>query len=305
MKITSTVKKILSSYESENFGVRTNLSRILMHGKLAGTGRLIILPVDQGFEHGPDRSFAINPDAYNPIYHYQLAVDAGLSAYAAPLGMLQAGVGNFYGQIPTILKINSSNTLAQSMDQAVTGTVDDAVKMGCSAIGFTIYPGSDHNFDLMEEFREISKEAKDKGLAVVLWAYARGVKISKQGETAINIISYAAHMSALLGANIIKVKLPTDFIEDDPTKVAFENELIEVSTLKDRVAHIKKVAFDGMRIVIFSGGDTKNDNALMDEIRAIHFGGGNGSIIGRNCFQRKREDSLKLLNQMIEIYKSK
>ncbi len=305
MKITSKVKKILSFYESENFGVRTNLLKILMHGKLSGTGRLIILPVDQGFEHGPDRSFATNPDAYDPMYHYQLAVDAGLNAYAAPLGMLQVGVGSFYGQIPTILKINSSNALAQSMDQAITGTVEDAVKMGCSAIGFTIYPGSDHNFDLMEEFRELSKEAKDKGLAVVLWAYARGKNISKQGETAINIISYAAHMSALLGANIIKVKLPTDFIEEDPTKVAFENKLIEIATLKDRVAHIKKVAFHGKRIVIFSGGDTKNDSALMSEIQAIHHGGGNGSIIGRNCFQRKKEDSLKILNQIIDIYKSK
>ena len=118
------------------------------------------------------------------------------------------------------------------MDQAVTGSVDDAVKMGCSAIGFTIYPGSDHNFELMEEFRQLSKEAKDKGLAVVLWAYARGKEISKQGETAINIISYAAHMSALLGANIIKVKLPTDFIEDDPTKVAFEKKLIEIGSLR-------------------------------------------------------------------------
>jgi class I fructose-bisphosphate aldolase len=219
--------------------------------------------------------------------------------------MLQAGVESFYGQIPTILKINSSNTLAQSMDQAVTGSVDDAIKMGCSAIGFTIYPGSDHNFDLMEEFRQLSKEAKDKGLAVVLWAYARGKEISKQGETAMNIISYAAHMSALLGANIIKVKLPTDFIEDDPTKVAFEKKLIEIGSLRDRVAHIKKVAFAGKRIVVFSGGDTKDDNALMDEIKAIHQGGGNGSIIGRNCFQRKREDSLKLLNQIIDIYKSK
>ena len=304
MKVTSTVKKILSSYESENYGVRTNLSRILMQGKLAGTGRLIILPVDQGFEHGPDRSFAVNAPSYDPLYHFQLAIDAGLSAYAAPLGMLQAGVGSFYGQIPTILKINSSNTLAQSMDQAVTGSVDDAVKMGCSAIGFTIYPGSDHNFDLMEEFRELSKEAKDKGLAVVLWAYARGKEISKQGETAINIISYNAYMSALLGANIIKVKLPTNFIEDDPTKVAFEKKIIEINSLKDRVAHIKKVTFAGRRIVVFSGGDTKDDSALMDEIKAIHQGGGNGSIIGRNCFQRKREDSLKLLNQMIGIYKS-
>ena len=115
----------------------------------------------------------------------------------------------------------------------------------------------------------------------------------------------AAHMSALLGANIIKVKLPSDFLEEDPTKAAFENNKIEIGSLKDRVAHIKKVVFEGKRLVVFSGGDAKNDSELMDEIKAIHAGGGNGSIIGRNCFQRKREDSLALLDKMIQIYKSK
>ena len=305
MKVTSTTKKIISHYTHENVGVRSNIMRMLCQGKLGGTGRMIILPVDQGFEHGPDRSFAMNPPAYDPNDHHQLAIDGGLSAYAAPLGLLQTSSDSFHGQIPTILKINSSNTLATSLDQAVTGSIDDALKLGCAAIGFTIYPGSDHNFSLMEEFRELSHEAKANGLAVVLWAYARGPKISKQGETAINIISYSAHMSALLGANIIKVKLPSDFIEEDPTKAAYEKNLIKISSLKDRVAHIKKVAFEGKRIVVFSGGDTKDDASLMNEIRAIHHGGGNGSIIGRNCFQRKKEDSIKLLSQILEIYKSK
>ena len=305
MKVTNTTKKLISHYTHENVGVRSNLMRILGQGKLGGTGRMIILPVDQGFEHGPDRSFAVNPSAYDPNYHHQLAIDAGLSAYAAPLGLLQTSSDSFHGQIPTILKINSSNTLATTLDQAITGSVDDALKLGCSAIGFTIYPGSEHNFSLMEEYQSISHEAKARGLVVVLWAYARGDSISKKGETAVNIISYAAHMSALLGANIIKVKLPSDFLEDDPTKAAFENNKISISSLKDRVAHIKKVAFDGKRLVVFSGGDTKDDGSLMNEIRAIHEGGGNGSIIGRNCFQRKREDSLALLDRIIQIYKSK
>ena len=305
MKVTNTTRKIISNYTHENIGVRSNLMKILGHGKLGGTGRMIILPVDQGFEHGPDRSFAVNSPAYDPNYHHQLAIDAGLSAYAAPLGLLQTSSGNYNGQIPTILKINSSNTLATSLDQAVTGSVNDALKLGCAAIGFTIYPGSDHNFELMEEFKRLSFEAKEKGLAVVLWAYARGSKISKKGETAMNIISYAAHMSALLGANIIKVKLPSDFLEEDPTKKAFEDNNIPISTLTDRVAHIKKVAFDGKRLVVFSGGDAKDDQALMDEVLAIHQGDGNGSIIGRNCFQRSRVDALALLEQMIQIYKSK
>lgn len=143
MKVSSKVKKILSYYESDNAGTKTNLARILMHGKLAGTGKVVILPVDQGFEHGPDRSFAVNPDAYDPHYHFQLAVDAGLNAYAAPLGMIEAGAETFAGAIPTILKVNSSNSLhngGTAPYQATTASVRDALRLGCSAIGFTIYP---------------------------------------------------------------------------------------------------------------------------------------------------------------------
>src|SRR5690242_11458075 len=105
MQVTERVKKILEAYESDNPGTKANLARILMQGKLGGTGKLVILPVDQGFEHGPARSFAPNPPAYDPHYHFQLAIDAGLSAYAAPLGFIEAGADTFAGQIPTILKV--------------------------------------------------------------------------------------------------------------------------------------------------------------------------------------------------------
>src|ERR1700760_3333023 len=126
MKITPKVKAILNHYESDSTATKDNLARILMQGKLGGTGKLVILPVDQGFEHGPARSFAKNPDAYDPHYHFQLALDAGLSAYAAPLGMIEAGADTFAGAIPTILKVNSSNSLSRAKEnanQAVTGSV--------------------------------------------------------------------------------------------------------------------------------------------------------------------------------------
>src|SRR5215510_13845962 len=183
MQVTREVKKILSWYESDNPGTKANLARILMNGRLGGTGKLIILPVDQGFEHGPARSFAVNPDAYDPHYHYQIALDAGLSAYAAPLGMLEAGADTFAGQIPTILKANSANSLARVKDQAVTASVADALRLGCSAIGFTIYPSSDEQYGMMEEIRELGREAKAKGLAVVIWSYPRGGDLTKEGET--------------------------------------------------------------------------------------------------------------------------
>src|ERR1700689_4816200 len=133
-------REILDFYRSETAGVLSNLARMINHGRLGGTGTFVILPVDQGFEHGPARSFAPNPPAYDPFYHYQLAIDAGLSAYAAPLGMLDHGASTFAGQIPTILKLNSSNSLAVDKNQAITGSVNDALRLGCSAVGFTIYP---------------------------------------------------------------------------------------------------------------------------------------------------------------------
>jgi class I fructose-bisphosphate aldolase len=305
MRITQRVKKILDGYEGENPGTKANLARILMHGKLGGTGRLVILPVDQGFEHGPARSFAPNPPAYDPHYHYQLAIDAGLSAYAAPLGMIAAGADTFAGAMPTILKLNSSNSLATSKDQAVTGSVADALRLGCSAIGFTIYPGSEHAFDQMEELRALAEEAKDCGLAVVVWSYPRGPNLDKDGETALDICAYATHMAALLGAHIIKVKPPTAHISLEAAKKTYAEQKIDGSTLAKRVEHVMQCAFNGKRIVVFSGGESKDLAGFLDEIRGLRDGGANGSIIGRNTFQRPREEALAMLAKVIEIYQGK
>jgi class I fructose-bisphosphate aldolase len=299
--MTPQVKAILANYESDNPGVKANLARILMNGALGGTGKLVILPVDQGFEHGPARSFSVNPAAYDPHYHFQIAIDAGLSAYAAPLGMLEAGAGTFAGQIPTILKVNSSNSWATSVAQAVTGTVDDALRLGCSAIGFTIYPGSDGIFDAMNEIREMSAEAKAVGIATVIWSYPRGGQLSKQGELALDVGAYAAHMAALLGAHIIKVKLPTDHIEQGDAKKMYEGG--DWSTQAKRVEHVVQSCFNGRRIVVFSGGASKGADAVYQDARDIRDGGGNGSIIGRNTFQRPREEAVAMLQKLVRIYK--
>ena len=301
MTMTPAVKTILDKYESDSPSTKANLARILMHGKLGGTGKLIILPVDQGFEHGPARSFAVNPDAYDPHYHYQLAIDAGLSAYAAPLGMLEAGAETFAGQMPTILKTNSSNSWATSIDQAVTGGVDDALRLGCAAIGFTIYPGSDNIFEMMEEFRELAAQAKAVGLATVLWSYPRGGELSKDGELALDVGAYAAHMAALLGAHIIKTKLPTDHIEQKDAKPAYKDG--DYSSQAKRVAHMVQASFAGRRINVFSGGAAKGEDAVYQDARDIRDGGGNGSIIGRNTFQRPRDEALTMLGKLVRIYK--
>lgn len=305
MKITQKVRKILNHYESDNPGTKRNLANILMHGRLGGTGKMVILPVDQGFEHGPARSFAPNPAAYDPHYHYQLAVDAGLNAYAAPLGQLEAGADTFAGAIPTILKVNSSNSWATTKDQAITASVGDALRLGCSAIGFTIYPASDHAIELMEEIREMAEEAKAYGLAVVIWSYPRGGDLSKDGETALDVCAYAAHLAAQLGAHIIKVKPPTAHIEQPEAKKVYEKQKIDTSTLAARVSHVMQSSFNGRRIVVFSGGAAKGLDEVYEEIRQLRDGGANGSIIGRNTFQRERGEALAMLDQIIKIYQGK
>jgi len=306
MRISPRVKKILNNYESDNPGTKTNLARILSHGRLAGTGKLVILPVDQGFEHGPARSFAPNPPAYDPHYHFSLAIEAGLSAYAAPLGMIEAGADSFAGAIPTILKLNSSNSLATEKDQAVTGSVSDALRLGCSAIGFTIYPGSDYAFKQMDELRELAEEAKSVGLAVVVWSYPRGPLLDKAGETAFDICAYAAHIAALMGAHIIKVKPPTAVISLEAAKKTYETQGIDASTLAKRVEHIVQCCFNGRRIVVFSGGETNKDTeSLLTDVRSLRDGGASGSIIGRNTFQRPRAEALDLLGKIIDIYLGK
>ena len=304
--MTKRVREILSWYAGSNPGVLSNLARMMNHGTLKGTGKMVILPVDQGFEHGPARSFAKNPGGYDPRYHFHLAIDAGCNAYAAPLGFLDAVAGKYMGEIPLILKLNNSDTLAK-MDQpisAVTGSVKDAVRMGCAAIGYTIYPGSGERNRMYEDLRELIAEAKDHGLPTVLWAYPRGAGISKEGEQAVDVCGYAAQISAQLGAHVIKVKPPKDFIEQAEAKKVFEKFGIPTKTLADRVRHVVQSAFNGKRIVIFSGGEAKETAALLEEIQGLAAGGAFGSIMGRNAFQRPHDESVKLLKEVMNVFKS-
>jgi class I fructose-bisphosphate aldolase len=302
--MTDRVREILSWYGSDNPGTLTNLARLLNHGRLAGTGKLVILPVDQGFEHGPARSFAPNPPAYDPRYHFELAIESGCNAYAAPLGFLEAGARDYAGAIPLILKVNDHDLLHDEKDpyQALTGSVADALRLGCVGIGFTIYPGSMHRLEMYSQIRAYAEEAKRHGLAVIIWSYPRGSEISKAGETGIDVCGYAAHLAAQLGAHIIKVKIPTAHVEQEAARKVYEKEEIPVSTLADRIRHVVQCCFNGRRIVIFSGGPAESDAEVLEEIRGVQAGGGFGSIIGRNSFQRKKPQALKLLDSIMRIY---
>ena len=302
--MTPRVKEILRYYDGNSPGVLTNLARLLMNGRLGGTGRLVILPVDQGFEHGPARSFAPNPSGYHPHYHFQLSIEAGCNAYAAPEGFLEAGAAEFSGQIPLILKLNNNDSLHETKDpnSAITGSVRDALRLGCCAVGYTIYPGSAHSQEMYQNLREIAEEAKTYGLPVVVWSYPRGEGLSKEGETAIDIVAYAAQIAAQLGAHIIKVKVPTAHLEQAAAKKVYEAEKIPISTPAERIRHVMQSTFDGRRIVIFSGGAKGEDQKVFDEARAIRDGGGFGSIIGRNSFQRQKEQALEFLSTVMKIY---
>jgi class I fructose-bisphosphate aldolase len=303
--MTPRVREILSWYGSDNPGTKANLARLLGHGNLADTGRLVILPVDQGFEHGPARSFAPNPPGYNPLYHFELALEAGCNAYAAPLGFLEAGADQYAGAIPLILKLNNHDVLHDEKDplSAVTGSVQDALRLGCVAVGFTIYPGSAHSTAMYEQLRDIAEEAKACGLAVVVWSYPRGSGLSKEGETAIDVVAYAAQIAAQLGAHVIKVKLPTDHLEQAAAKKMYESEKVPIKSLAERVRHVVQSSFNGRRIVIFSGGAKSADANVYEEARAIRDGGGFGSIIGRNSFQRPKAEAIKFLQTVMGIYK--
>lgn len=301
------IREILSWYDFENPGVRANLARMLNFGKLGSTGRLVILPVDQGFEHGPARSFAPNDVGYDPVYHLELAIESGCNAYAAPLGFMEAAVSAHSGEIPLILKLNNHDLLLDEKDPipALTATPRDALRLGCNAVGYTIYPGSSMRRAMYEQLREISAEAKSYGLPLVVWSYPRGSALSKDGETAVDVVAYAAQIAAQLGADIIKVKPPTAFVEQPEAKKVFEKYQIPTATLADRIRHVVQGAFNGKRIVIFSGGAAKDDTAIFDEVRGIRDGGGFGSIIGRNSFQRPKAQALEFLSTVMQIYAGK
>jgi class I fructose-bisphosphate aldolase len=301
------VREILNWYGADNPGVLTNLARMLNHGRLAGTGKLVILPVDQGFEHGPARSFAVNPDGYDPAYHMELAIEAGCNAYAAPLGALEACARDYAGEIPLILKINNSDSLygSKAPISALTAHVDDALRLGCAAIGFTIYPGSAERKFMYEEISVAANEAKKAGLAVVIWSYPRGEQLSKEGETAIDIVAYAAHIAAQLGAHIIKVKPPSAHIEQEAARKVYQAQGIKISKLSDRIHHVIQSSFNGKRLVIFSGGEAKDTATLLKEIQEMAMGGSFGSIMGRNSFQRPKQEAIQLLHNVMDTFAGK
>lgn len=301
------VAEILSWYPALTNAQRQNLLRFINYGRIGGTGKFVILPVDQGFEHGPGRSFEPNPPGYDPVYHAKLAIEAGCNGYAAPLGAIEAAADVIAAaNLPTILKINSHDLMmpdAEDPFPAVTAWVDDALRLGCAAVGFTIYPGSVHSREMYQQVREMVADARKAGLVVVLWAYPRGSGLpSKDVENAVDVVCYAVHIAAQLGAHIIKCK-PTSGVIGLPEHIKRKTyEGVPIDTLADRTKLVVKSAFDGHRIVINSGGEAKGDEEVLEEVRQLAAGNSFGSIVGRNAFQRPKEKGIELLHKIQDIY---
>jgi class I fructose-bisphosphate aldolase len=294
---------MLGRYDGERPGVKANLARLLMHGSTGGSGSLVILPVDHGFEHGPAASFSKYPAGYDPHTHFQLAVDAGVSALAAPLGFLATGADRFAGEVPLILKANNGDSLSTVKDQAVTASVRDALELGCAAVGYTIYPGSPQQYEMFEEVREGIAEARAAGLATVVWAYPRGGDLEPEDESALDVVAIAAQVAVQLGAHIVKVKIPTARVARRANQAAYADSSVDLSATENRIAHVVQAAFGGRRLVVFSGGAAKDAGSLLEDARAVRLGGGHGSMVGRNCFQRSQDDALRLITQLCAIYR--
>lgn len=301
------VSEILSWYPELTPEQQRNFLRITNYGRIGGSGKYVILPVDQGFEHGPGRSFEPNPEGYDPVYHPQLALDAGCNAYAALLGALEAASDVIAAaDLPTILKVNSHDLMmtdGADPSPAITAWVEDAARLNCEAVGFTIYPGSAHSQEMYGQVRELANDARAAGLIVVLWTYPRGSGLpSKEAETAVDVVCYAVHIAAQLGAHIIKCKPSTELIAlPDHIKQGTYAEA-PIETLADRTKLVVRSAFGGRRVVINSGGEAKTTEAVLEEIKQLNAGGSFGSIVGRNAFQRPKDEAVDLLHQIQDIY---
>lgn len=309
LKITKNperVEEILSWYKHTNTSEQQdNLAKILNYGRIGGTGKLMILPIDQILEHGPGRAFESNPVMYDPLELAQFAVDGGFNAFAAPLGSLERGYEVLAKHnVPTILKVNSHTLMIPDNDNpkpSIHSWVDDAVRLGCSAVGFTLYPGSLHSNEMEQQAKALIADARKAGLITILWVYPRGEGLIKGQERAVDVIAYGVALGVSLGAQIIKVKLPLDGYGIASNQEMGIYDQVPTQTLTDRIKLVMKAAYNGHRIVIHSGGDFANAETLENEMRSIREGGAFGSIMGRNAFQRPKVQALDLISDLQDI----
>ncbi len=280
-------------------GKRTRLKRLLYHHGPGG-GTLLILPIDQGLEHGPADFFS-NPDALDPDYQFRLARDGHFSAIALHVGLAERYFGEYAGDVPLILKLNGKTSIPSDAQafSALTGSVEDAARLGADAVGYTVYVGSPSQDRDFEQFRMVREEAESLGLPVIVWAYPRGEAVAKKGgKESLYAIDYAARVALELGADIVKLNYPVRSDKDKDSPPPY-NAL----ALSPQDAFRKVVESAGRALVLVSGGEKVDDTDLLEKVRMSMAGGATGIIFGRNLWQRPWDDALRISREVHAIFR--
>ena len=277
-------------------GKRARLHRLLFEFG-PGNGTLMLLPIDQGIEHGP-RDFFPNPDSKDPDYQFRLAAEAGYSALACQIGMAEKYYPDYAGRVPLILKVNGKTDVPPS-DSALSTTnasVEDAVRLGADAVGYTLYVGSPRQDEDLHQLKGVREDCDRYGMPLVIWSYPRGSAIDKKGgQLSFYAVDYAARMAMEMGADVVKLNMP-DPGEKDKDSPAPYNEMD--ASQEEAIQHC--VASAGRALVVLSGGSRVDDETVLAHTRSIMEAGGSGVIFGRNVWQREWSEALEIIGQIKE-----
>jgi fructose-bisphosphate aldolase, class I len=279
-------------------GKRTRLRRLLFEFG-PGKGTLLLLPIDQGIEHGP-RDFFPNPASKDPEYQFHLAAEAGYSAIACQIGLAEKYYPDYAGQVPLLLKVNGKTDIPPSGDALSTtnASVEDAVRLGADAVGYTLYVGSPRQDDDLHQLKGVREDCDRYGMPLVVWAYPRGSAVdAKGGKNSFYAIDYAARMAMEMGADVVKLNYPKADPETDKDAPAPYNE--GGFSQEEMVRQI--VSSAGRALVVLSGGSKIDDDALLEQTRTIMRAGGSGVIYGRNVWQRGHSEAVEIIDQIKEI----
>ena len=279
-------------------GKRTRLRRLLFEFG-PGNGTLLLLPIDQGIEHGP-RDFFANPDSKDPEYQFHLAAEAGYSAIACQIGLAEKYYPDYAGQVPLLLKVNGKTDVPPSDDALSTtnASVEDAVRLGADAVGYTLYVGSPRQDEDLHQLQTVRRDCDRYGMPLVVWAYPRGSAIeTKGGRDSFYAIDYAARMAMEMGADVVKLNMPKLNPDKDKDAPAPYNEM-EVSQ-EEAIRQVVESA--GRSLVVLSGGSKVDDDKLLEQTRFIMEAGGSGVIYGRNVWQREWGQAVEIIEQIKEI----
>jgi fructose-bisphosphate aldolase, class I len=294
IKAVTEQKSLLSTLTP---GKRTRLRRLLFEFG-PGNGSLLLLPIDQGIEHGP-RDFFPNPASKDPEYQFRLAAEAGYSALACQIGMAEKYYPDYAGQVPLILKVNGKTDVPPSEEalSTVNASVEDAVRLGADAVGYTLYVGSPRQDEDLTQLRDVRQDCDRYGMPLVIWAYPRGRDIDKKGgQSTFYAIDYAARLAMEMGADVVKLNMPKVDPEKDKLAPAPYNEM-EV-TQEEAIRQCVESA--GRALVVLSGGSKISDDKLLEQTRFIMQAGGSGVIYGRNVWQREWSEALEIVEQIKE-----